>query len=145
MLERNGATTMVFIGARADHIGFGFAERIFRSFGELHRERQPQHGERPPPDNTCSGRIYNVMSNPQRLQKRPKNPHSTLTVTVLSVLFFGNRCRADGINLTTTVSVGANFLNVKAGQIGYGHISTTKGDADRTDCRIYNVMPGENF
>jgi hypothetical protein len=40
---------------------------------------------------------------------------------------------------------GTNFINVKPNQIGYGHVSATKGDADRTDCRIYNVMPGEDF
>jgi hypothetical protein len=40
---------------------------------------------------------------------------------------------------------GAHFINVKPRKLGYGRVSTSKGDADRTDCRIYNVMPGEDF
>ena len=79
---------------------------------------------------------HNSFGWPEQVLSLKNNTDRTVSVSVDCGFYKGEKLIGTD---------GANFLNVRSGQPGYSQISIDKGDADRTDCRIYNVMPGEDF
>jgi hypothetical protein len=79
---------------------------------------------------------HNTSGWPEQVLSLKNNSDQTVSVSVECGFYKGE-------NLIDTD--GADFINVRPGQLGYSHINTGEGDADRTDCRISNVIPGEDF